>query len=268
MSFKTLLICLVAGCLLGTCLTLAYGQDVAPENVPQDTRLSLWDLLKQGGWAMIPLTLCSFLMIAFAVINFRQVSRKRFMPPDTVAAMDQQAQARDLQGLWQTAQRGDSAFARAMTAGLRHYSPDRPEDSKVKMENAIGEVISREESQVSFWINFCSLIAAVSPMIGLLGTVSGMIGAFQKIGQGGMGKPEMLAGNIGEALITTATGLVIAIPAMFFYFLFKNMLNRILVQAEEVFSRLLDHITGTGGDLFASAPVAAPVEEPLPEEPA
>ena len=67
-----------------------------------------------------------------------------------------------------------------------------------------------------------SVIGATAPMIGLLGTVSGMIKAFQTIGTQGMGKPEVLAGNIGEALVTTATGLIIAIPAMLFYYSFRN----------------------------------------------
>ena len=71
-------------------------------------------------------------------------------------------------------------------------------------------------------INYLSIIAQIAPMLGLLGTVSGMIKAFQKIGLGGMGKPELLASNIGEAMITTAAGLIIGIPAMFFYFYLKS----------------------------------------------
>ena len=66
------------------------------------------------------------------------------------------------------------------------------------------------------------MISVVAPLLGLLGTVSGMIKAFQTIGSQGMGKPEVLAGNIGEALVTTATGLIIAIPAMLFYYFFRN----------------------------------------------
>ena len=71
-------------------------------------------------------------------------------------------------------------------------------------------------------INYLSIIGGTAPMLGLLGTVSGMIKAFSVMSQGGMGDPSKLAGSIGEALITTATGLVIAIPAMIFYFIFKN----------------------------------------------
>jgi biopolymer transport protein ExbB len=81
-------------------------------------------------------------------------------------------------------------------------------------------------------------------MWGLLGTVSGMIGAFSKIGQGGMGKPEMLAKNIGEALVCTASGLMIAITAMGFYFLFRNILNAVMKESEGHFTEILDGVTG------------------------
>ncbi len=83
-----------------------------------------------------------------------------------------------------------------------------------------------------------------SPMIGLLGTVSGMIGAFATIASGGMGRPELLAGDIGEALITTATGLVIGIPAMIFYFVLRNRLNNIILATTQTATLLIDYLAG------------------------
>jgi biopolymer transport protein ExbB len=77
-------------------------------------------------------------------------------------------------------------------------------------------------------------------MIGLLGTVSGMISAFQTIGRGGMGRPELLAGDIGEALITTATGLVIGIPAMIAYFILRNRLNNAMIATAQAGSELIE----------------------------
>jgi len=79
-------------------------------------------------------------------------------------------------------------------------------------------------------------------MIGLLGTVSGMISAFQTIGDGGMGKPELLASDIGEALMTTATGLVIGIPAMVFYFIMKNRLGTQMIATVQAASNLIDDL--------------------------
>ena len=89
------------------------------------------------------------------------------------------------------------------------------------------------EGSVLRWIQYMNVIATVAPMVGLLGTVSGMIGAFQTIATGGMGKPELLAGDIGEALITTATGLTIGIPAMVFYFVLKNRLDSRMEEFEQ-----------------------------------
>ena len=85
-----------------------------------------------------------------------------------------------------------------------------------------------------------AVVASVAPMIGLLGTVSGMISAFQTIGRGGMGRPELLAGDIGEALITTATGLVIGIPAMIAYFVLKNRLNTAMIATAQAGTEVIE----------------------------
>jgi biopolymer transport protein ExbB len=76
-------------------------------------------------------------------------------------------------------------------------------------------------------ISYLSILATLAPMVGMLGTVSGMIKAFRNIALGGMGKPELLADNISEALITTAVGLVVGIPAMFAFFFFKSRYARL-----------------------------------------
>jgi biopolymer transport protein ExbB len=245
-------------CLTGLFMASVYAQDTEASADPPKKNVSLWDMLKQGGWAMWPLGLCSFFLIAMVAMNFRQVNRKKIMPPELVAGLKNAAAQQDLGTVWTAASQSEAIFGRALTAGLRHLDPERLEESKPRAEEGVAEAVSRSESQLSFWINFLSLVAAISPMIGLLGTVSGMIGAFQKIGSGGMGKPELLAADIGEALITTATGLVIAIPAMFFFFLFRNILNHILSDAEEEFSTILDDVTGTG---FAGVVVEEVTEE-------
>lgn len=234
--------------LLAPAIPAVFAQEDPPaaaQPAPAPKKMTLWDLIKVGGWAMWPLGTCSFGMVALAVLNFRQVSRKKLMPQDTLAQIRAAADQQDLQKVFTLATGVKSLFTNALAAGLRHYNPEQPEASKPRVQETIAEAVAREESQVGFWINFLSLITAIAPMFGLLGTVSGMIGAFQKIGAGGMGKPELLASNIGEALVTTAAGLMIAIPSMFFYFLFRNMLSRILEQAEEQYSYILEGLTGT-----------------------
>lgn len=260
MKLNKLLLVFTVLMLAGLMLTsVCFAQDEEAPAAP--TKLTLMGMLKQGGWAMWPLGLCSFALVAFAVLNFRQISMKKMIPPDALSQIRTAAANRDLGTLWQVSSGTDSFFTKGLSAGLRKINPDDPPASKGHMEEAIAETVSREESQVSFWINFLSLISAVSPMIGLLGTVSGMIKAFQKIGQSGMGKPELLAANIGEALITTATGLIIAIPALFFFFLFRNMLNKVIVTSEEHYSLILDDITGTGVTHLFESPAAQEQEE-------
>lgn len=230
----------------------AFAQETPPAETapapppPAVKKMTLWDLIKTGGWAMWPLGLCSVGLIAFVVLNFRQINQKRLLPPTALDALQTAAAGGDVDAMLNVCVSTPSLFTNALQAGLRKLNPDDPASSKPAVEAAIAEAVGREESQLGFWINFLSLITAISPMIGLLGTVSGMIGAFQKIAGGGMGKPELLAGNIGEALITTAAGLIIAIPSLFFYFLFRNMLNRIIQRAEEKYSLLLDTLFGTG----------------------
>ena len=236
----------------------AFAQQPPPPNPPADDSAteqpaktqSLLDIVEQGGWAMWPLGLCSVGLITMVILNIRMVSRRNLIPTAVVLQIRSAASQRDVGQIYSLTQSHPCLFTNGLAPGLRKINPEDPAASKQDMENAIAEAVGREEAQVGFWINFLSLITGVSPMIGLLGTVSGMIGAFQKIGMGGMGKPELLASNIGEALITTATGLCIAIPAMFAYFIFRNNLSRIIREAEGHYSAIVDALTGAS-DLFA-----------------
>ena len=241
-------------------LAPALAQDPPPPTPPADDAVpaqpagnkNLLDIIKTGGWAMWPLGACSVMLITFIVINLRMVSRRNLIPTGVVAPIRAAAAQHDVGQMYSISRSSPCLFTNGLIPGLRKLNPDDPAASKQDMEGAIAEAVGREEAQVAFWLNFLSLITGVSPMIGLLGTVSGMIGAFQKIGAGGMGKPELLADKIGEALITTATGLCIAIPAMFAYFIFRNNLSRIVRDSEAEYSAILDSLTGAG-DLFAEA---------------
>ena len=260
------LIALLALAALLLPLGTALAQDPPPPALPADapapapTKITLWGMIKTGGWAMWPLGLCSVGVVTMIVLNVRMVSRKALLPAGVVIPLRAAAEQRDVGQMYALCRNAPNLFTKGLMPGLRKINPEDPAASKENIEAAIAESVGREEAQVSFWINFLSLFASISPMIGLLGTVSGMIGAFQKIGMGGMGKPELLAANIGEALITTAAGLIIAIPAMFAYFLFRNTLSRIVRDAEGEYSALLDALTGTGNLFVEAEPEAAPIE--------
>lgn len=211
-----------------------------------ESRQTLFDLIKSGGWAMWALGACSVVTVWLIMVNFQRVNGKKMLPPDILAQLKTAADKKDYVQLWQISSSTDTFFTRSLTAGLRQIQPDDLLGSREKMEAAIAETAGREESRYGFYVNFLALLTSMAPMWGLLGTVSGMIGAFSKIGSGGMGKPEMLAKNIGEALVCTASGLMIAITAMGFYFFFRNTLNAIMKESEGHFTTILDGMMGVG----------------------
>jgi biopolymer transport protein ExbB len=220
-----------------------------------NNEVKLISLIKAGGWAMWPLGACSFATISLILLNFQRVNRDKLLPPGLVAQARGAASSGDVQQLWNVANSADSFFTRALVAGLRQLRVEDPAGSRKRMEEAIAETAGREESRYAFFVNFLALLTSMSPMWGLVGTVSGMIGAFSKIGGGGMGKPEILAKNISEALVCTATGLMIAIFAMGFYFLFRNILNTVMKESEGYYSDILDSIMGQSGTFADVAPV-------------
>ena len=173
-------------------------------------QITLLDLLKQGGWAMYPLGILSCTLFVLILFSWMQTSRGYFgMRPSrwTQAPVNRQLLSK---------------------LGVSREGLDTP-----GLRERIDDFLSSTEGNTLRWIQYMNVIATIAPMVGLLGTVSGMIGAFQTIATGGMGKPELLAGDIGEALITTATGLTIGIPAMVFYFFLRNRLDTRLEELEE-----------------------------------
>ena len=205
---------------------------------------SLWDMIAQGGWAMWPLGLCSLTMFYLIIHCWRETRKQNFIPTEVLDEVSEQLQARRVAEASKRLAEHPTVLSRTLTTALKKARPDQDDANKEKIETALVESLEGEENAVGQWINYLNVVAAVSPMIGLLGTVSGMIGAFQTIAHGGMGRPELLAGDIGEALITTATGLVIGIPAMIAYFILRNRLNNIMLATTQTASLLIDYLAG------------------------
>jgi len=205
---------------------------------------SLWDMIMQGGWAMWPLGLCSLTMFYLIIHCWRETRKQNFIPTEALDEVSEKLQARRVAEASKRLAEHPTVLSRTLTTALKKARPDQNDANKEKIETALVESLEGEENAVGQWINYLNVVAAVSPMIGLLGTVSGMIGAFQTIAHGGMGRPELLAGDIGEALITTATGLVIGIPAMIAYFILRNRLNNIMLATTQTASLLIDYLAG------------------------
>lgn len=209
---------LVMGPVAGFAQEAAPTEEVAAANVQKTT---LWQMIKQGGWAMWPLGLMSMGMVYFIVQNGLGLREKVLLRPDMIPEFIGLMKDKKIVEAHSLCKENETLFTYVFQAGLERCSTKR-EINFSKVKEAIDEASTEEITSYMKPIDYLSIIGATAPMLGLLGTVSGMIKAFQTIGSKGMGKPEELAGNIGEALVTTATGLLIAIPSMLSYYYFRN----------------------------------------------
>ena len=198
----------------------AFAQgDIETAAAAQKT--DLWSLLKQGGWAMFPLGAFSFFMVALVIQNFISLRPKTLLHKEQMPELIEMMVDKKCKTALIYCRKHPSMFSNTFGAGLERCLGGGEIDFN-KVKESVEEASVEQMSKLMKPIDYLSIIGASSPMLGLLGTVSGMIKAFHTMGAQGMGKPELLAANIGEALITTATGLVIAIPSMFFFFFFKK----------------------------------------------
>lgn len=223
MTLKTRLfiIAVMAAC-LGAAMSAGYAQEPAAEaSTPAaEQSTTLIGLIKQGGLLMWPLGLLSVAAIALSVYGFLIVRESKMLTPELVPPLQEAMDNLRLEEAINICQGTPSLLTNILNAGLQRINDGILDTAS--MEKAMEEASVEETAAGLKSISYLSIIAQISPMVGLLGTVSGMIKAFQKIGKGAMGKPEVLAADIGEALVTTATGLLIGIPAMFLYFYLKG----------------------------------------------
>ena len=207
-----------------------------------ESSTSLLGLLQQGGWAMYPLGLTALFMFFLIFYCWRETGSGRFTPNALVAALAEPLRARDIEKARALCTGTNSVLSRCLAAALGKARPQKDDANREKVEGSFMDNVEAEDGAIGQWINYLNVVAAVAPMIGLLGTVSGMISAFQTIGQVGMGDPSALAEDIGEALVTTATGLTIGIPAMVAYFVFRNRLNENILKTVETGGDLIDEM--------------------------
>ena len=218
---------------------LLHAQETTPAQETIDS-VNLLGLIRQGGWAMYPLGICSIVMFFLIFYSWKETATKKFFVRKQIdASLNALEEGNTQQGLSHL-QTSDALLNRAVTPALKKIHK-----GSEKSENLFIENLEAEENNVAQWVTYLNVVASVAPMIGLLGTVSGMISAFQTIGRGGMGRPELLAGDIGEALITTATGLVIGIPAMIAYFILRNRLNSAMIATAQAGTELIEAASGT-----------------------
>lgn len=202
---------------------------------------TVFDLIKEGGWAMWPLGACSLAMVALVIFNLIQLTRSKFVPEDLrEQVLDHMAACR-VRSAIEVSSTSPSFLGRMLHASLPKVDATDPETlGREHVEDAMAEFTIRENRGYMTMVGYLSVIAQIAPMMGLLGTVSGMIGAFNKLR--GLASPDasVLAGNISEALVTTMAGLCIAIPALVFFFMLRNRLNKYVAEAHLAAGEMLD----------------------------
>lgn len=185
------------------------------------------ELVKAGGWLMVPILLCSIIAMAIVVERFWALRRDRIAPENLVAQVGQWARSGELSEERLRAMRRGSSLGRVLAAGLGARDRSR-EVMKESIENIGRHVVHDLER----YLNALGTIAAITPLLGLLGTVIGMIKVFAVITSQGVGDPGVLASGISEALLTTAAGLTVAIPALMFHRYFRGRIDGLVVTME------------------------------------
>lgn len=211
------------------------AEPAAEEEVEEATgkqEKSLIDMYKAGGWAMYPLTFFSVAGFGLIVYNFMAVKPAVILKSDVVVEVDKALEGLNIDGAKQICADNPSPATNIISAGLNRVDVNNYNPEPIK--EAIEEASSEELAGPFVLINYLSVVGSLSPMVGLLGTVSGMVKAFNVIEAEGAGSAQALAGNISEALITTASGMIVGIPAMFFFFFFKNKYGKITSRVARV----------------------------------
>jgi len=213
------------------------GGDVAAEAQER----SLWDKILAGGGFMIPIGILSVAMITLYVFNSLQLAKGKFTPKRLVNEIYQLMSSVHVRSAIETAAAHPSFYGRMMATALPHVDATDPSTlGRESVEDAIAEFTVRETSSPMMWVQYLSVIAQMAPMMGLMGTVWGMVGAFETLGIGKGAEPAKLAADISVALMTTLGGLVVALPSIFGYYLYKNQLSARIKEAHKAASDSLD----------------------------
>ncbi|MEZ5942065.1 MAG: MotA/TolQ/ExbB proton channel family protein [Planctomycetaceae bacterium] len=211
------------------------------EKEDQESYLA-WMIRSSGVFGAL-IALLSFVMVAVIMMNLMQVRRDVLIPQDFVAAFEDKLNNKDVQGAFDIARGDDSMMGRVLTAGMSRLG--RGYEAAVEGMEEVGEEESMNLEQRLSWL---ALIGSVAPMMGLLGTVQGMISSFQEIANSPtQPKPKDLADGISTALFTTMEGLIVAIPAIVAYTLLRNRVTALLMEASRVSDNLMSRFnTGSG----------------------
>jgi len=231
---------------------MLMAQDAAPK---EESMLEKWVL--NGGWTMAFIGAAVVAFIALTVFNFINLTKPKFCPDDLKAAlMDHMVNCR-VRSAIELAASHPSYLGRMVAYSFPNIDATQPDTlGRDQIEDAIADFTNNESRKNMQWINYISVIAQASPMLGLTGTVIGMVNAFGTLKTAGAADPSQLAGDISVALLTTLWGLFNAIPCIICYFILKNKYNGLVADSIHIAEEMINAAVATvnADSLYAKIP--------------
>ena len=208
----------------------------------RSTGPDMFEIVAAGGIVMVPIILCSILAVAITLERLWTLREQRVVPTELTDKVWQWVENRALSDKQVLALQQHSPLGSILAAGLATRHRER-----AVMIQAIEDAGRHVVHDLERFLNMLGTIAAISPLLGLLGTVTGMIRTFKAITLAGVGNPAAMAGGIAEALITTAAGLLVAIPALVAYRYLRGRVDALVIQMEKESIKLVQAIDRTSG---------------------
>ncbi|MCN4144915.1 MAG: MotA/TolQ/ExbB proton channel family protein [Thiohalomonas sp.] len=199
----------------------------------------MFELILAGGWIMAPIIICSILALSIVVERFWTLREKKIAPPNLIDQIIKLYQKNRITNEAISKLHNNSPLGRILASGLRNMNAERE-----LMKESIEEEGRQVVLDLERFLNTLGTIAAITPLLGLLGTVIGMIKVFAVITSVGVGDPAVLADGISQALLTTAGGLSVAIPSLMFYRYFRGRVDELLLKMEAQAVYLVEVVHG------------------------
>src|SRR3954468_6134689 len=197
----------------------------------------MWEIVKAGGPFMVPIILCSIIAAGILLERLWTLQRKRVLPQELIKRVTDLTDTNQVNPKVIEALEKNSPLGRVLAAALANR--DRGREIMMERVEDTGRHVVHELER---FLNSLGTIASISPLLGLLGTVTGIINAFKAVMLGGMGDPRALAGGISEALVTTAGGLAVAIPSFIAYRYLRGKVERIVIEMEKIAVNFADSL--------------------------
>ncbi len=212
----------------------------------------MWELVRAGGPFMAPIIICSVAAVGILLERLWTLQRKRVLPQELIKKVSDLAEKNQVTPKVIEALEKNSPLGRVLAAALANKHRGR----QIMMER-VEDTGRHVVHELERFLNSLGTIASISPLLGLLGTVTGIIRAFNAVMLGGMGDPRLLAGGISEALVCTAGGLAVAIPSFIAYRYLRGKVERIVVEMEKIAVTFADSLGASSPGEEAAAAQSA-----------